>query len=282
MSRRMPTASAQAATKTPVRPSRIAKMAAAAPAKPKTLPGRRTNGHLPLTGRVAVVTGAGRGIGRAVALALAQAGADVVLAARTRAEIDSVATQIQRLGRQTLAVECNVCDSASVRKLVSSAVQRLKRIDILVNSAGSFQVRSIEETDETTWDAILDTNLKGTYLVTRAALTQLKRRRGHVFNLVSIAGRTVFPGNAAYCASKWGTLGFTNVLREEMRPHGVRVTSLLPGAVDTDLWSGVPGNWDRKRMLSPETVARLVVHVCAQPPDTTTDEVVLTPTRGPQ
>jgi NAD(P)-dependent dehydrogenase (short-subunit alcohol dehydrogenase family) len=233
-----------------------------------------------IAGRVVLVTGAGRGLGRAIATAMAAAGGRIVLAARTRAEIDAVAADLARTGAQTAAVACDVRDAAQVDALVGAAVQRFGGLDVLVNNAGVFRMAPVADTDEATWDVLLDTNLKGAFLVTRAALPHLVARRGRVFNVVSAAGRTAYADNGAYCASKWGLLGFTNVLRKEMRQTGVRVTALLPGALDTPIWQGVPGNWDRSRMMEPETVARLVVEVCCQPEGTSTDEIFLTPAGG--
>jgi NAD(P)-dependent dehydrogenase (short-subunit alcohol dehydrogenase family) len=235
----------------------------------------------PLQGRVGLVTGAGRGLGRAIAAALAASGARVVLAARTRGEIESAADELTRSsGSEALAVPCDVRDAAQVRALVERAVAGFGGIDILVNNAGVFRLAPVAETDEAAWDAMLDTNLKGAFLVARAAVPHLVARRGHVINMVSLAGRNAYRDNGAYCASKWGLLGFTNVLREELRQEGVRVTALLPGAVDTPIWDAVAGTWDRSRMLRPETVARLVVEICTQPPEVSTDEVVIGPSAG--
>lgn len=233
-----------------------------------------------LNGRVALVTGAGRGIGRATALELAAAGASVVLTARTRREIETVAGVITRRGGNALALPCDVRDALQVRDTVAAAVQRFRRLDILLNNAGAFQIAVLEATDEKLWDTILDTNLKGAYLMTRAALPHLIRHRGHLLNVVSTAGRVSWPGNSAYSASKWGLLGFTNVLREELGPKGVRVTALIPGAVDTPIWDPIPGTWNRAAMLRPETVARAIVDVCSLPPEACTEEVVIVPTGG--
>jgi NAD(P)-dependent dehydrogenase (short-subunit alcohol dehydrogenase family) len=230
----------------------------------------------PLAGRVAFVTGAGRGIGRAVATTLAEAGASVVLAARTRSEVTAAARDLSAGGAPALALPCDVRDARSVRAAVGTAVRRFGRLDILVNNAGTFQIATLADTDEELWDSILDTNLKGAYLVTRAALPHLVQARGHIIDMVSLAARVVFPGNAAYAAAKWGLLGFTNVLREELRPHGVRVTALLPAAVDTSIWDSVPGRWNRSRMLRPEAVAQAVLEVLALPDRTSVDEIVLT------
>jgi NAD(P)-dependent dehydrogenase (short-subunit alcohol dehydrogenase family) len=231
----------------------------------------------PLAGRVALVTGAGRGIGRAIAIALSGAGASLALAARTRDEIESVARTLEASGGAALAVACDVRDAGSVQATIESVVRRFGRIDILVNNAGAFQLATLAETDEALWDAILDTNLKGTYLVTRAALPHLVRSRGHVIDILSLSARKVFPGNAAYAAAKAGALAFTNVLREELRPAGVRVTAVLPAAVDTPLWDTVPGDWNRAGMMRPETVAAAVLGACALPGDATAEEIVLAP-----
>jgi NAD(P)-dependent dehydrogenase (short-subunit alcohol dehydrogenase family) len=230
-----------------------------------------------LAGRVALVTGAGRGIGRAVAAALGGAGAAVVLTARTRREIDAGARALTGDGRSALAVRCDVRNARSVRAAVDAAVRRFGRLDILVNNAGTFQIATLADTDEPLWDSILDTNLKGAYLMTRAALPHLVQSRGHIIDMVSMSARVVFPGNAAYAAAKCGLLGFTNVLRDELRPLGVRVTAVLPGAVDTSLWDPVPGRWNRRRMLRPETVARTVLEACTLPPGAVAEEIVLAP-----
>jgi NAD(P)-dependent dehydrogenase (short-subunit alcohol dehydrogenase family) len=231
----------------------------------------------PLAGRVALVSGAGRGLGRAIAAALAGAGARVVLAARSQPEIEAASRALVQSGLDAQAVAVDVRDPGSVRALVQSVLERCAGLDILVNNAGVFRLAPVAATDDATWDAILDTNLKGAFLLTRAALPALVERRGHIVNMVSTAGRVAYRDNGAYCASKWGLLGLTNVLREELRPAGVRVTAVLPGQVDTPIWDGVPGTWERDRMLRPDAVARIVAEVCALPPGANTDEIVLTP-----
>jgi NADP-dependent 3-hydroxy acid dehydrogenase YdfG len=240
-------------------------------------PERRRAASAALTGRVAVVTGAGRGIGRATATALVQAGAAVVLLARTRPEVEAVAAASTAAGHRALALRCDVRDARSVRNAVAAAVRRLGGIDILINNAGAFRIAALADTDEALWNSIVDTNLKGTYLMTRAALPHLLRRRGHIVNVVSLAARVVFPGNAAYAAAKAGQLAFTNVIREEFRAQGLRVTAIVPGAVDTPLWDAVPGKWERARMLRPEAVAQAVVTACTLPRGAVAEEIVLTP-----
>jgi len=242
----------------------------------------RSRAPLALRGKVALVTGAGRGLGRAIALALGEAGGTVVLAARTEREIVDTTRILVRRGTPALAFVCDVRDATEVSGLVEATMRSYWRLDIVVNNAGVFRIAPVAQTDEELWNEVIDTNLKGTYLVTRAALPHLRRSHGHFVNIVSIAARTAFPGNAAYCASKWGALGFTNVLREEVRDAGVRVTAVLAGAIDTTVWDAAPGRWNRRRMQAPETIAQAIVAACSQPEGTTTDEIVLTPTSGAQ
>ena len=233
----------------------------------------------PLEGRVALVTGAGTGIGKAIAVALAQAGAGVVVCGRTPRNIEAVERQLMELGADALAVPCDVRKAMLVDTLVRTTVQHFGRLDTLINNAGIMQVTPLESTDEELWDTIVETNLKGSYLVTRSALKYLKEAHGHIVNISSVAGREAFAGSTAYCASKWGLMGFTNALRKEVRPHGVRVSSVLPGAVDTPLWDDVSGDWQRSTMLQPDTVARAVIDLLSQPPGASVDEVVLTPSQ---
>jgi NAD(P)-dependent dehydrogenase (short-subunit alcohol dehydrogenase family) len=228
---------------------------------------------------VALVTGAGRGLGRAIASELSRHGARVALTARTAREIRTTARALERAGGQALAHPCDVRDPRQVAELLAATVARFRNLDILVNNAGVFRMAPLQQTDEAMWDDILDTNLKGTYLVTRAALPQLERRKGQIVNILSTAARIVYPDNTAYCASKWGLLGFTNALRDELRPRGIRVSAVLPGAVDTPIWDDVPGHWERDTMLRPDAVARAVAHVCTQVDSASTDEILLTPAR---
>lgn len=239
-------------------------------------------GAMPLSGQVALITGAGRGLGRAIAAELAAAGAEVVLSARTGREIGAAAAAIRGRGGRARAIECDVRDTQSVAGLIRAAVRESGRLDIVVNNAGVFQIAPLADTDEALWNTILDTNLTGAYRVARAALAPLVRSRGILVNIVSVAGRVAFPGDAAYCASKFGLLGLNNVLREELRPLGVRVTAVLPGAIDTPVWDRVAGTWNRKTMMDARVVARLVAQACALPPEACLEELTVTPAAGPQ
>lgn len=207
-----------------------------------------------------LVTGGGRGIGRAIALRFAREGAHVVVAARTSPELDGVVAEIEAAGGKGLAAQMNVRDVGSVGAAVWRAIDFTGgALDLLVNNAGVFDIRSFEDTDEELWTKTLEVNLSGAFFVTHEALDALEEgERPHVVNVASVAARQGFEGNVAYCASKYGLRGFGDALRVEVAPRGMRVTTLYPGNVDTGIWDGIPGEWDRASMARPEEVAEAV------------------------
>lgn len=238
-------------------------------------------GHGALAGQVALVTGAGRGIGRAVARALAYEGAAVALAARTREELARVAAEIRGTGGRALAVPTDVTQDAAVDALVDQVVSELGRLDILVTAAGVAAFGPVAGGKPSDWDAMLAVNLRAVMFCCRAALAPMTRQgSGTILNVASIAATRAIPGAAAYGATKAGVLAFSRVLAEEVRPHGIRVGVLLPGAVDTPLWDAVPGAPDRARMLRPEDVARAAVLMATLPPRASLEEVALLPAGG--
>jgi NAD(P)-dependent dehydrogenase (short-subunit alcohol dehydrogenase family) len=240
-----------------------------------------TEGPAPPSDRVALVTGAGRGIGKATALALAGQGFAVALAARTEGDLATVAGEITAAGGRSLVVPADVADEGSVAGLVARVLATHGRLDVLVNAAGTGAFTPVAETSLAEWERQLRVNLTGTFLACRAALPpMLAAGRGDIVNVLSIASRVVFPGAAAYCASKWGALGFTRVLAEEVRRQGIRVTALCPGSVDTPFWDAIPSPPDRARMLAPEAVADTICWIVTRPPTMTMDEIVVMPPEG--
>lgn len=224
--------------------------------------------------RIVVVTGAGRGIGRAVAEAFGAQGDHVVLAARTAAEIEAVADAIVTAGGQATAVACDITAEPHVRRLIDTAGQVNGKIDIVVANAGVARIQPFMEQSLADWEATLRVTLTGAFLVCKHAVPHLQVG-GQIFTIGSIASKTAFPNWAAYSAAKFGLLGFTNAMREELRPRGIRVTSVLSGAVDTALWDEVPGQWNRTNMLQPSDVARAILRVADEPAHISVDEVVL-------
>jgi NAD(P)-dependent dehydrogenase (short-subunit alcohol dehydrogenase family) len=234
-----------------------------------------------LAGRVAVVTGAGRGIGRAVAVAFAREGASVVLAARSSAEIETVAREIRQAGTRALAVPTDVKQEAAVEALVQRPLAEWGRVDLLVNAAGVATFAPVTDSKLDDWDQILAVNLRGAVLCCRAVLpAMIAQRRGTIINVGSVVTSRSLTGSAAYTASKYGLLGFSRVLAEEMRAHGVRVGVLSAGATDTPLWDAMPGAPARARMLRADQVAEAALLMAALDPNATLEEVTLLPAGG--
>ena len=231
-----------------------------------------------INGRVCWITGSGRGIGRAIAIALAEKGARVVLSARTESELNETAQDIETSQGKVIAIPCDVFKRADVIRLVKSVNEKWGHIHTLVNNAGTGIFKKIENLSEKEWDEMMDVNLKSAFLCTQAVLPpMLENKAGHIINIVSVAGKTPFLNCGGYCASKYGLLGFTEVLRMEVRQKGVQVTSFLPGATDTAIWGDA--NVDRKKMMTPEQVASGILSICNNS-DTMIEEVVMRPMGG--
>jgi len=234
-----------------------------------------------LSGKVALVTGAGRGIGRAIALAFAEEGAAVALVARSRADLAGVAAEIRERGGRALAVPTDVTQDAAVESAVESVAGELGRLDILVTSAGTASFAPVADSKPGDWDAMLALNLRAVMVCCRAALpTMMRQRSGTILNLASIAAKRALPGSAVYTATKMAVIGFSRVLAEELRLHGVRVGVLVPGAVDTPLWDTLGSSPPRDKMLRPEDVARAAVLMAALPPHASLEELTLLPAGG--
>ena len=234
-----------------------------------------------LSGKVALVTGAGRGIGRAIALAFAAEGAAVALVARSRADLAGVAAEIRERGGRALAVPTDVTQDAAVESAVENVAGELGRLDIPVTSAGTASFAPVADSKPGDWDAMLALNLRAMMVCCRAALpTMMRQRSGTILNLASIAAKRALPGSAVYTATKMAVIGFSRVLAEELRPHGVRVGVLVPGAVDTPLWDTLGSSPPRDKMLRPEDVARAAVLMAALPPHASLEELTLLPAGG--
>jgi NADP-dependent 3-hydroxy acid dehydrogenase YdfG len=234
-----------------------------------------------LQGQVAIVTGAGRGIGHAVATALAREGATVVLAARTRQQLAATAAAIRESGRAALAIPTDVTQDGAVEAMVEQAIAELGRVDILVTAAGAASFGPVVGTKPADWDPILAVNLRAVMVCCRAVLpVMIRQRRGTIINVASVAAQRPIPGAAVYTATKAGVVGFSRVLAEELRAEGVRVGVLVPGAVDTPLWDTIPNSPDRSRMLRPEDVARAAVLMASLPPGAALEELTLLPQGG--
>ncbi len=235
----------------------------------------------PLVGQVAVVTGAGRGIGAAIAQKLAYMGATTVLLGRTQTALDETATAIREKGGRTEVIPCDVTVLHQVEYASTRVDNTFGRLDILVNNAGvggfndTLYNLPVEE-----WDRILNTNLRGVFYAIRSfAPTMIRANSGHIVNISSLAGKNALPNGAAYAASKWGLNGLTYSVAEELRRFNIRVSVVCPGSVDTEL-SPHAGK-DPKKMLKAEDVAHAVAMLVTQAPQSFVSELLLRPTQKP-
>lgn len=228
-----------------------------------------------LSGRTALVTGAGRGIGRATALGLARAGASVALGARTVAEIEAVAAEVRGLGGRAAAGACDVSRPDEVRRLFEQARAELGPVDILVNAAGVAPSALLHRTTTEQWRAALDTNLSGCFYTLREALPgMMERGFGRVVNVASIAGKTGYPYIAAYAASKHGVLGLTKCAALETAAKGVTVNAVCPGYVDTPMTDASVARIVERTGLDPADVRKRLEDMSPQRRLFSVDEVV--------
>lgn len=233
-----------------------------------------------LDGRIALVTGASRGLGRHFAGVLARAGAAVALAARDQMLLAEVKGEIESAGGRAATVPLDVTEGKSVKACVAAVEQALGPIDILVNNAGVGSFAPIHDASEAEWDSMLDTNLKAVFLLTKAVAPEMIRRKtGHIVNIASLAGKNAFAGGAVYCASKWGLLGLTQCAAEDLRAYGIRVSAVCPGSVATEF--SPHGKKDPSKMLQAEDVARAVEAIVTQAPQSFISEISLRPTQKP-
>jgi 3-oxoacyl-[acyl-carrier protein] reductase len=233
-----------------------------------------------LRGQVALITGATRGIGLALARALAANSCHLILTARDEKALAHISGELASTKIKVLTHPCDVRNPHDVDALFRAARRQFKRLDILINNAGIAHANlPVEKLPLPAWKEVLDTNLTGTFLVTQAALAIMKRG-GTIVNNLSIAATRVFAGSAAYNASKHGALGLTNTLREELRPRGIRVIALLPGATNTDIWTTLWPQAPRKKMMSPETVAEATLQAILLPANATVESLEILPTVG--
>ena len=232
----------------------------------------------PLTS--ALVTGATRGIGRATAFALGRAGYRVGVCARTQTQVDALLADLKREGIAAAGVGADVADPGQAAGAVEQIAGAIGEIGVLVNNAGVLIARPIEEMTLEDWDVTMATNVRSLFLMTRAVLPAMRRRReGTIVNVASLAGRNGFAGGTAYSASKHAVLGFSRSLMLEVRKDNVRVIAICPGSVDTALLQGQPMlQSDPTRILRPEDVAETILHALRLPARATVSEVDIRPT----
>jgi 3-oxoacyl-[acyl-carrier protein] reductase len=231
--------------------------------------------------KVALVTGAGRGIGKAIAVALAQAGCRIVLTARTSIELDAVQSEIHALGGQAVAVTADLSRDEEIDKLVGESRRAYEAVDILINNAGWGKKSTIVRARVEDWDQTLRVNLRAPMLLTRLVLAEMiEQNSGAIINISSVSGKSGEAGSSAYAASKFGLIGFTQSLYEEVREYGIKVSVILPGFVDTPMIPPVK-HLDRSKMIRPEDVADAVLFVLHASATSCPVEMTIRPQRTP-
>jgi 3-oxoacyl-[acyl-carrier protein] reductase len=234
-----------------------------------------------LAGKTALVTGASRGIGFAVARKLGRMGAKVGICARQANRLEEAATLLRTDEIETLALAADVTKAEDIAALVARTEKSLGSIEILVNNAGIGYFGPVQEANEKNFDAVLDTNLKSVFLLTKAvAPGMIGRRTGHIINIASLAGKNAFKGGAIYCASKWGLMGLTECMAEDLREFGIRVSAICPGSVATE-FSSPASKKDPRKMLQPDDIAHAVEMLVTQAAQSFISEVVMRPTQKP-
>lgn len=231
-----------------------------------------------LNGKVALVTGAGRGIGRAIAMALAQTGADVALTSRNAEQLQSVAKEIEALGRKALPHAADITDEKQVAGLFDALTKRFGRLDVLINNAGAFDGGPLDELTLDAWEHVMAVNLRGPFLCTRAAFKIMKpQRTGRILNIGSISGLRVRVNTAAYATSKHGLWGLTQVAALEGREFGITCGCIHPGNTKVERRTNSGSSEDDEPMMNADDVASVIALAAALPPDVTMLETTILP-----
>lgn len=235
----------------------------------------------PLEGKVSIVTGAGRGIGRALSLLLSRSGARVALAARSQGQLESVKEEVRRENGEALAIPTDLNRDEDLERLVKRTLEEWGSIDYLINNAGWGKTAPVVKAGLEDWDQTLRVNLRAPMALSKLVLpTLIEKKAGAIINIASISGRMGQANAAAYSASKFGLIGFSESLYEEVREYGVKVAVILPGFVDTPM---IPPTrkLDRSKMIRPEDIAQTVLFVLTSPPNCCPVEITVRPQKSP-
>jgi len=230
-----------------------------------------------LTDKVSLITGAGRGIGRGIAIAMAKAGSSVVLASRNQSELENIAKIINESGGTALPIKTDISDEKQVNNTIEKALNKFKKIDILINNAGQFLEKPVLDTTIEDWEKVMGANLKGMFLCTKAVLKgMMERKNGTIINFSSVGGRIGLRGKAVYSASKFGVAGFSKALSKELKPYNIKVHIIYPYMVDSN------NSIDRTKenplnINSVDDIADLVVYLASLPLRVDIEDIVIDP-----
>jgi 3-oxoacyl-[acyl-carrier protein] reductase len=232
--------------------------------------------RIDLTNRSAIVTGAGRGIGRAIAIMLAEHGAHVIVAARTKSEIDETAAMIAHYGGSAFPVVLNLADVKSIQSLFSLTIKTAKGLDILVNNAGIGKYGAIADFSGENLQDVIDVNVRGTYLCCQEAMKlMIPKKSGYIINIASVVGFKGYPNQSAYTASKHAIVGLTKSLAAEAQAHQIRASVINPGGTDTDLIAAARPDLDPSILMQPEDVAQTVLFLLSLSERCAIDEIYI-------
>jgi 3-oxoacyl-[acyl-carrier protein] reductase len=229
-----------------------------------------------LKSQVALVTGAGRGIGRAISLALSAAGAHVVAASRNHEHLKQLVHDIEAVGGSATAIPTNLAEEADILSLFRQVDKDFGRLDILINNAGIGRFGPVVDFATADFDQVMQVNLRGTFICSREALKlMIPRQAGYVINIASVVGFKGYPNQAAYTASKHGIMGLTKSLAAESQQHGIRVSAILPGGVDTEMVAEARPDLDRSVLIRPEDIASTVIYMLSLSEQAAVDQVYI-------
>ncbi|MDQ1316972.1 MAG: family oxidoreductase [Candidatus Poribacteria bacterium] len=229
-----------------------------------------------LEGKKAIVTGGGRGIGRAIALAMAEEGCDIAVMSRTRDEIERTANEIMMFGSQALAIQADVSDPLDVEYAVNETIKAFGRIDILVNNAGIAIFKPFLELTLNDWDRTMAVNLSGAFLCAQeVAKYMVEQESGTIINICSSASKKAYPNQLAYVASKHGMMGLSKTMSIDLQPYGIKVHAICPGGVDTKLTANARPEVDRSDWMHPEDIAHVVMMLLTMHDRATIDEIYI-------
>jgi len=229
-----------------------------------------------LDNKAALITGGGRGIGRAIAVALSEEGCNVAVASRTLREVQRVAWEIEEAGVRAMAIQADVSKPADVKRMVEETLSNFGRIDAFINNAGVAIFKPISELTLEDWDSTMSVNLRGAFLcVQEVADVMIKQKSGSIITICSSASKKAYPNQAAYVASKHGLLGLTKTLNLELKPYGIRVHAICPGGVDTRLTADARPESDRSEWMQPEDIAHVALMLLTQRESATIDEIYI-------
>lgn len=230
--------------------------------------------------KVAIITGAKRGIGKAIALKMAQENVNLALITKHKEGLKDTLDEIKTINPdiQIISKVLDVSDSKEVESFVKKVAKNIGKIDILINNAGITRPNSITKMPEEDWDLVINTNLKGPFLMMKYVIPyMIKNKWGYIININSTMAKQVYPYVPAYCASKFGLDGLSQSVKEEVRKYNIQMTNIFPGAVNTDMWNDITKETDRSRFLCPDIIASAVITALKNSDNSTIDELIINP-----